>query len=651
MIKKRFYYRTRDQAVNHLLEIRQPDGSWNQHFNLNAFFGAIYIITLRTTGIIKTEWALKEEAKILYHINKQVNPDGGFYKYPGSPSCKMITRIALLAIHLSLGKSKSKIWPAEFFHANPSHSPELKSLLLATVQKAELFLRNPKPKTPLIFEIDHIHFWWLFSSYINRRKILAFYPVLGPVIGAFSLKNRLLKKIRKQLNTLTSKTFPAMSIICRRIHERNRGTQILFSIFKLIPGFKHLQETAIAKLADHIRKEQNQSGAWFYNSFYTMLNIIALKEAGVPTKDPSIQNAIKYLRTNTCADEDNGSFINFMSSDIWDTGMACHAYLTVPGKESDDPDISPALKFLLRWQNSDGSFSFASASQNEPDNDSTALVLHVIAIAIKTAQGELLNRLTLAQKKGVAFLLLNQNKQGGWSVWNNSIFKARAGAQKFFKQILLDKAFADVTSRILTALGKMGYGMSNRSVRQAVSYLLNLQCKNGSWWSRWWAGYIPGTNFSLIALSGLGFEYNKNTYIDDKLMGQAHRALCRGIDFIISKQNVDGGWGDSILSDRDFKKAGKASSSPLHTAHTLTALLFCKYPIHSSIISKGYKFLISKMNGPGLWYDGQSTFSIFSGTYYYQYPLMAQILPLEALTIFLKAQEAEAQNNTLNHLS
>lgn len=74
----------RDLALKRLQEQKKPDGSWKSTFDVSAFLPAIYIIMLRATGLIEKPGELGTEARLVRHMITQVNPDGGFHKYPGS---------------------------------------------------------------------------------------------------------------------------------------------------------------------------------------------------------------------------------------------------------------------------------------------------------------------------------------------------------------------------------------------------------------------------------------------------------------------------------------------------------------------------------------------------------------------------------------
>lgn len=183
-----------------------------------------------------------------------------------------------------------------------------------------------------------------------------------------------------------------------------------------------------------------------------------------------------------------------------------------------------------------------------------------------------------------------------------------------------------------------GLGPADGPVRGALRFLLRSQCRDGSWWSRWWAGYIPGTAGVLMALAALGIGSGFGPFPDKALQRRLRRAVCAGIIFLLRHQNPDGGWGETILADGDRRLAGKGESSPLYTSVTLSALLRIGLGADDPAVLRGMKFLLASQVDRGLWRDDRVVFSFFSRSFYYAYPFLSIILPLDALNDFLSAE-------------
>ncbi|CAN7010593.1 unnamed protein product [Brassica oleracea var. botrytis] len=75
-----------------------------------------------------------------------------------------------------------------------------------------------------------------------------------------------------------------------------------------------------------------------------------------------------------------------------------------------------------------------------------------------------------------------------------------------------------------------------KSIEIAVQFIESKQMLDGSWCGNWGICFIYGTWFALSRLAAIDKTYNNCL------------STRRGIDFLLSVQNEDGGWGKSYLS-------------------------------------------------------------------------------------------------------
>ena len=82
---------------------------------------------------------------------------------------------------------------------------------------------------------------------------------------------------------------------------------------------------------------------------------------------------------------------------------------------------------------------------------------------------------------------------------------------------------------------------TSKAVADGVDYLRRTQLAEGSWYGRWGLNYIYGTWSVLCALNAAGVDHQ------DPMMRKA-------VDWLLSIQNADGGWGEDAVSYRlDYK--------------------------------------------------------------------------------------------------
>ncbi len=638
----------RRMALARLLERRSLEGTWDDPCELYALCGSLYIIMLRTTGLIERPGSSQEECLLVRHIINQVNPDGGFYKFPGSPSCKTITRVALVALHLVLGGVEPGPRPSSWFRRNEEIDQTLEGRIRAAIARAEHFLEEGKTKTSLAFDLDHKLLERLLLAHVGPRQSLPLIPFLEPEVEALEDRSALVAGARRQFSRVLRKALPALSILYRKAQQRSRVWGGALRLLHRLPVFRRLQERSIECLARRIHSEQDECGGWFYNAIHTMLNVMALCEAGAATDDPAVSLAHQHLRDGICHAGDGGTFVSAMSSDVWNTSHAVYSYLRAPGHSAMDAEIRQSVEFLLQWQAQDGGYAWGSGSRNHCDTDSTAFVLRPLVLAAATADGQLRSRIERALERGLAYVLPRQSRRGGFSVWDETASRCRPGSCGFLKQALFDIATADQTGRIVQGLAALGLTTAHQQIRRALRFLLKTQCRNGAWWSRWWAGYIVGSDTVLGAYGKLGLRCGPNPHRDDRLLARSHEAMMKAVDFLVEHQNADGGWGETIQSDSDIRCAGVGESTPLQTAYTLSALLGCGYPTDDPVIRDGIEYLLRTMTPDGQWADNQATFTLFARTFYYSYPFTTYVLPLDALTDYLRASGAEERITSLD---
>ncbi|MCE2728041.1 MAG: hypothetical protein LW698_14905 [Planctomycetaceae bacterium] len=525
----------RDLALQRLAELQSPDGSWPGQVESNVLPTALFIIMLRTTGLIEKPGQRELESRLLRDIARFTNSDGGFWKFPGASSSKRLTLLAVTMMRLASGPCEVLARAEQFLahgKTDASWERDLDLLVVAPLMAVHAGFRRPlllsylpRPRWPS----RHLHFFWHCG-------------------------------------------WPGLNILL---------------------GSRHAQEYAA-----QIRQTQDPSGGWAIGSYVTMFNVMALVKAGATTDDPAVTKAHESLLRD---------FINERGVAAWrghvvNTGYGLDSCLRAQTARM----RQEALAFLLGVQTSDGGFAWGT-SLYDTDADATAHVLRGFPGIAESAL-----------RRGVEFMLARQNRDGGFGAWTQSPVAGRRGSFGVLLQFLFDMPTADVTGRVVEVLASA----EHPDVQKALAFFRRTQCRNGGWWSRWWAGYLAGTSFVLRAYAALG--------------------LCdeRAVAFLLHHQNADGGWGETIRSDEDIRYAGQGDSTPLHTAHITSTLLRLGHPPDSPVIGRAIEYLLATMSPDGRWHDDQCTFSIVARCLYYRYEFLNYVLPLDALTDYLRANDS-----------
>ncbi|KAK1362257.1 Terpene cyclase/mutase family member [Heracleum sosnowskyi] len=143
-------------------------------------------------------------------------------------------------------------------------------------------------------------------------------------------------------------------------------------------------------------------------------------------------------------------------------------------------------------------------------------------------------------------LYLQSPDSGGFAVWEPPVPKPylqMLNPSEIFADIVVEKEHVECTASIIQALvafRNLHQGYKEKdidvSVAKAVQYLEAKQHPNGSWYGYWGICFLYGTYFALSGLASVGNTYNNS------------EAVRKGVQFLVSTQNEEGGWGESLDS-------------------------------------------------------------------------------------------------------
>src|SRR5258708_11607951 len=165
-----------------------------------------------------------------------------------------------------------------------------------------------------------------------------------------------------------------------------------------------------------------------------------------------------------------------------------------------------------------------------------------------------------------------QSRDGGWAAFDVTNLEYYLNNIPFSDHgAMLDPPTEDVTARCVSMLTQLGEtAQSSKAVADGVDYLRRTQLAEGSWYGRWGLNYIYGTWSVLCALNAAG-------------VNPEDPAVRRAVDWLVSIQNKDGGWGEDATSYRlDYKGFEPAPTTPAQTAWAVLALIAAGAVGHTS---------------------------------------------------------------------
>jgi squalene-hopene/tetraprenyl-beta-curcumene cyclase len=609
-----------ERAQNWLLAQQAEEGYWVGELEGDSILESEYILLLVFLGYKKHLKKIKALAR--YVLEKQ-EPHGGWSIYPGGPPDLSASVKAYFALKLA------------GYDPSLPFMEKARNLILSLggVDKANSFTKiylavlgqYPWEKCPAIWpEIILFPKWFYFNIYamsswsrtivVPLSIIYAFKPVVNPPVNIKELFVSGMKRHGEKWN--------------RNPFTWRNSFLAVDKVLKLLERFpwNPLRQLALKKaeewMFDHFRKSDGLGAI-----FPPMVNaVMALKVLGYPESHPAFKEAMRQLQGLEIME--NGVLrMQPCVSPVWDTALSITA-LHESGVPSDDPAIINAAKWLLSKEVTEegdwkvynpklpvGGWAFEFNNEFYPDVDDSSMVL----IA--------LSRVHLPEKKGavsraIKWILGMQGKDGGWAAFdrdnNHQILTHVPFADH---NAMLDPSCPDITGRTLEALAAYGYTMVSPCVKRAIQYLKRVQEPEGCWYGRWGVNYIYGTWQVLKGLSCIG-EDMKAPYVQ------------KAVQWLYSVQNPDGGWGESCHSYDDPNAKAKGTSTASQTAWALMGLMAAG-DYESPAFLRGLRWLLSRQNEQGTWEEAQFTGTGFPKVFYLRYHLYRHYFPLFAFGIFL----------------
>jgi squalene-hopene/tetraprenyl-beta-curcumene cyclase len=360
-----------------------------------------------------------------------------------------------------------------------------------------------------------------------------------------------------------------------------------------------------------------------------MYSVMALDVLGYAQDDPLRAEALRHF-DRLMVDDGERFFFQPCFSPVWDTAIAAYA---LAQSDPYHPAIGRSADWLLREEvrrKSDWSvkrphtepsgWGFFYRNEHYPDIDDTAMVM----LALSQAPASDAAAQKACHRRAVAWLLAMQSRDGGWAAFDaDNNWKFLNNVPFADHNAMLDPTCPDITGRTLEALAAHGVGRGHRAVRRGVEWLIGNQQADGSWYGRWGVAYIYGTCFALRGLAASG-ESDREAYV------------LRGGEWLRSIQNADGGWGESCASyDNGVYTPGP--STPSQSAWAILGLI-AGGDAASSSVEHGIEYLLRTQGEDGSWREELATGTGFPKVFYLNYHLYKDYFPLLALSSFVKAR-------------
>ncbi|MGH7209601.1 MAG: squalene--hopene cyclase [Nitrospiraceae bacterium] len=631
-----------DEAIRRsqawLLGRQNPeDGFWVAELETDTTLTSEYLMLRRFLGLADPE----RERKAVRYLRATQLPDGGWPIYDGGPSEISTSVKAYFALKLA-GIPADESFMVKAREAILAKGGVVRASVFTKIALAlfdQYDWRGIPCMPPEIMLLPKRFYFSIYAvSYWSRT-------VLVPMLILFD--HRPVCRISREQGIEELFTQPREQI---RYHEvpplkKDRAWFTWRNLFIMLDAvlrlydrmpIRRLREKAVRKAADWILDHVKGSGG--IGAIYPAManSVVALRCLGYGLDHPLVVKALREIEEFEVYDVVNDGqgqaetlHMQPCFSPVWDTSLLINALIEA-GLPQNHPALLKAGDWLLSRQTTTvgdwkvaapnaepGGWYFQFENELYPDVDDTAEVLMALA-KLRMPDGAA-QRGSIA--RGYQWVMAMQGSDGGWGAYDKDNNRTVLNLIPFADHgALLDPSTADLAGRCLEMLGVLGYDRTHPAAGPALEFLRREQEADGSWYGRWGVNYIYGTWSVLIGLRMIG---------EDMSAPYVRQAVA----WLESRQNSDGGWGESCLSYTDRAAAGRGGSTPSQTAWGLLALLSAGVWDSISVV-RGVNYLIRHQRQDGSWEEIRQTGTGFPRVLYLRYHLYGQYFPLWALAVY-----------------
>ena len=599
-----------------------PDGYWWAELESNVTITAEYIMLFHFLGVVDK---LRERKMAHYILSKQTK-DGAWSIWFGGPGDLSTTIEAYFALKL-----------AGYAAADPAMS-KARDFILSKggILKARVFTKVflalfgefswlGVPSMPI--ELMMLPEWAYFNVYEFSSWSRATIIPLSVVMSENPVR-KLPPRARVQ-ELFVRPPRPSDYSFSRQdgiVSWKNFfvGVDHLLKIYETSP-IRPLKKRSVALAEQWILDHQESSGDWGGIQPAMLNSILALHCLGYANDHPAVASGLEAL-ANFCIEDKESLVLQSCVSPVWDTALVMVA-MQEAGVPMDHPALVKSAQWLLDhevrfrgdWQIKSpdlepGGWAFEFMNDWYPDVDDSGFVM----LALKDIKVRDKKQKDQAIKRGITWCLGMQSENGGWGAFDKDNTKYLLNKIPFADlEALIDPPTADLTGRMLELLGTFNYPKNHMAVVRALEFLKAEQEPEGPWWGRWGVNYIYGTWSVLGGLEAIGED-----------MTQPY--IRRAVNWLKSKQNLDGGWGEVCESYDDRSLMGCGPSTPSQTGWALLSL-FAAGEVLSKAALRGIEYLMATQKPDGTWDEDAFTGTGFPKFFMIKYHIYRNCFPLTAL--------------------
>lgn len=647
-----------------------PDGHWAGDYGGPLFLLPGLVITCIISGM---ELGERKQAMIVYMSNHQ-QTDGGWGLHLEGPSTLFSSCLNYVALRLLGMKADDPIAVSarEFILKNggTSWSPQWSKFYMAVLGIGEWDAVNPIPP-----ELWLLPYWSPFHPgkmwCHSRMPYLPMSYIYGKRFVAKTIDPKLVAELRKELYTQpyeeidwdkTRNTVSDLDLYAPHTPTLEWALWLFRMCEKYAPKFifDPIRKRGCDFAISYVHAEDLHTNYIDIGPVNKVLNMLACYFEGNNTCE-SYQKHVARIDDYLWVAEDGMKMQGYNGSQLWDTAFATqalassglarryadrvariYAYLDASQIKEDVPIREKYFRTISK-----GGWPFSTNDHGWPIADCTSEGIKA-ALAIKNmaVAGEVNIGKGYADGFGTVYggtispdrffdavnvILAFHNPDGGWATYEET-----RGAEWYenfntvesFGDIMIDYTYTELTSSSVQALAHFQRTFPqhrsaevSKAIAAGVEYVRAQQRDDGSWYGSWAVCFTYGCWFGVKAIV-MGGEPE----------GRDKGALEKCCEFLLSKQEKDGGWGESYLSCLT-KQYSPIESTVVNTAWALLSLMYAQCP-NTVAIRRGIDFLIKKQTLSGDWAQEWCS-GIFNRTCAITYTSYRNIFPLWAIAVYV----------------
>jgi squalene-hopene/tetraprenyl-beta-curcumene cyclase len=302
------------------------------------------------------------------------------------------------------------------------------------------------------------------------------------------------------------------------------------------PAIRYLRDQSIERSLRVLHEMQPESGGYLEATPLTSFVVMSLASIGLHDH-PVTRSGLRFLIDSIRGD---GSWPIDTNLATWVTSLSINALGTRDGTEHLTPKL---LDWLLSCQHrvrhrftgaDPGGWGWSDLSGAVPDADDTPGAL----IAVERFPAEVRGTSSQGRHAGTTWLLGLQNGNGGWPTFCRG-----------WGKLPFDRSGTDLTAHAVRALNRdADSGMTDpwgtptsadvdSAIERGFRYLSKQQRPDGSWLPLWFGNqHRPDDENPLYGTARVLLAYRDLNRLGDE-------PALRGLAYLASQQNADGGWG------------------------------------------------------------------------------------------------------------